>query len=89
MPKYQTQIRMIRQYGRILRLHRNRLTYRVFKWDHGLNTNGVINSWTNEIKSILYENNMSELFDAGQRFSVQAIIPQLKLSMAENQQNGN
>ena len=87
MPKYQTQIRMIRQYGRILRLHRNRLTYRVFKWDHGLNTNGVINSWTNEIKSILYENNMSELFDAGQRFSVQAIIPQLKLSMAENQQN--
>ena len=57
MPRFQTQIKMIRHFGRILRTPKHRLMYRVFMWDRHLNSSGEISTWSNEIKTILYENN--------------------------------
>ena len=78
---------MIRQFGRILNLPRHRLIYRVFSWDHALNNSGTINTWSNEVKTVLYEHNMNQLFDYQQIFPVKDVVSKLKLSMALKQQN--
>ena len=87
LPKYQTQIRMIRQYGRILNLPRHRLIYRVFSWDHALNCSGTINTWSNEVKTVLYEHDLNQVFDFQQIFSVKDIVSKLRQSMTKKQQN--
>ena len=78
---------MIRQYGRILNLPRHRLIYRVFSWDRDLNINGIINTWSNEVKTVLYEHDMNHIYDFQQIFSIKGVVSKLRLSMAKKQQN--
>ena len=87
MPRFQTQIKMIRHFGRILRTPKHRLMYRVFMWDRHLNSSGEISTWSNEIKTILYENNLNQLYDSQQIFPAKNVVTQLRSSMLISQQN--
>ena len=77
MPRFQTQIKMIRHFGRIMRTPKHRLMYRVFMWDRHLNSSGEISTWSNEIKTILYENNLNQLYDSQQIFPAKNVVTQL------------
>ena len=70
-----------------MRTPKHRLMYRVFKWDCNLNNSGQINTWSNEVKTILYENNLNQLYDLQQIFPAKIIASQLQTSMFINQQN--
>ena len=87
LPQYQTQIKMIRQFGRILRTPNHRLIYRVFKWDRHLNSSGAISTWSDEIRTILYDNDLAPLYDLQQIFPVKDVVSQLKSAMTIKQQN--
>ena len=87
MPRFQTQIKMIRHFGRIMRTPKHRLMYRVFMWDRHLNSSGEISTWSNEIKTILYENNLNQLYDSQQIFPAKNVVTQLRSSMLLSQQN--
>ena len=56
-------------------------------WDRHLNTSGQISTWSNEIKTILYENNLNQLYDLQQMFPAKNITTQLRSSMLISQQN--
>ena len=81
MPHFQTQIKMIQHFARVMRTASHRLMYRVFMWDRQLNASGQISSWSSEIKSVLYEHNLNSVFDNQQIFVSKDIVGQLKVSM--------
>jgi hypothetical protein len=87
MPRFQTQIKMIRHFGRIMRTPIHRLMYRVFMWDRQLNTSGQNSTWSKEIKTILFENILNQLYELQQMFPAKNITIQLQSSMLISQQN--
>lgn len=58
LPHYQTRIKMIQCFGRILGTQSNRLLYKVYKWDYGLNESMDIKTWSSEVKCILQDHGM-------------------------------
>ena len=86
MPHLQSRLKMIQHFGRIMRTPRHRLMYRVFMWDRQLNANQQVNTWCSEIKSILYDNSLNQVYDKQQIFAVKDVITQLKISMLSKQQ---
>ena len=87
LPHLQTQTKMIQHFGRIMRTSSNRLMYRVFVWDCKLNETEQIKSWSSEVKTILYENNLNHIYDRQQIFPIKSTINELKLSMIKKQQD--
>jgi hypothetical protein len=77
---------MIQHFGRIMRTPSHWLMYRVFKWDRYLNDSAQISTWSSEIKSVLYENNLNHVYDVQQIFPVKDIVAKLKLSLISKQQ---
>ena len=86
LPHLQSRIKMIQHFGRIMCTPSYRLMYRVFMWDRKLNETGIITSWSSEVKSILYENNLNHIYDMQQIFPVKCTISDLKLSLGKKQQ---
>ena len=86
LPRYQSHVKMIQFYNRILCTPSNRLLYRIYVWDRNLNESKQINTWSAEIKSILYEHNLAQIFDQNQIFPLKQTIMKLKTSMYEKQQ---
>ena len=85
LPIHQTQTKMIRQFGRILKTPDNRLIKRAYFWDKYLNESSQVTSWTNEVKSILYECSLNQIYDAQQVFCVKNIVKQLKDTLFKKQ----
>ena len=87
LPHFQTRVKMIQHYGRIMRMRTSgdRIMYRVFMWDRHLNESEQIKTWSHEIKSILYENNLNYIFDQQQLFPIKDIVTQLKASFYSKQ----
>ena len=77
LPHFQTRVKMIQHYGRIMRMRTSgdRIMYRVFMWDRHLNESEQIKTWSHEIKSILYENNLNHIFDQQQLFPIKESNP--------------
>ena len=84
LPHFQSRLRMIQHFGRIMRTPRHRLIYRVFMWDRHLSES--VNTWSSEIKCILYENSLNHVYDLQQMFPVKDVVAQLKMSMLSKQQ---
>ena len=78
LPKYRGQVRMIRQYHRMLKMENNRLTKQVFQWDKTLNDSNLVNSWGSELKSICYENDFNHIYDQAALFPLKLTIISLK-----------
>ena len=41
----------------MMKIENSRITRKVFLWDNFLNNEKIVNTWYNEVKSILYETN--------------------------------
>ena len=81
LPKFRTQIRMIRYYNRILKMPEHRLCKKIFKWDNCLD----LNNWSNEVKLILYQCKQNAVFDTGQPFNLQNVLEKIKTEFQKSQ----
>ena len=63
LPQSQSHVRMIQYYHRIMCTPSNRLMYQVYKWDRKLNDQGLIKTWTSEIRSILHDHSLDYIYD--------------------------
>ena len=81
LPKFRTQIRMIRYYNRILKMPERRLCKKLFNWDKCLN----LDNWSNEVKSIFYQSEQSRIFDTGEPFNLQNILEKIKIRFKKSQ----
>ena len=52
LPQSRSQIRMIRQYHRLLNTISTNVCRKVFLWNKKLNEDNIVNTWYNEIKNI-------------------------------------
>ena len=86
LPHFQSQVKMIQHFSRIMCTPSNRLMYRIYAWDRNLNESQKINTWSSEVKSILNENGLNFVFENQQIFSSKKIVSELKLSMIKKQQ---
>ena len=85
LPQSQSHVRMIQYYHRIMCTPSNRLMYQVYKWDRKLNDQGLIKTWTSEIRSILHDHSLDHIYDQEQIFPLRAITSLLKKSMLQKQ----
>ena len=76
---------MIHFFGRILRTEENRLLSKIYKWDFQINSSGLVQTWTSEVKDILNKFGMANIFERQQIFPVQSKISELKMAMIQNQ----
>ena len=86
LPQSQMKLRMIRHFGRLLKTDNTRLMKKIYLWDKYLNETEQITTWSSEIKSILYENNLNQVYDSQQIFQVKIIVKQLEESLFKKQQ---
>ena len=86
LPQYKTQVKMIRQYHRILKLPEGSLTKKVYLWDKNLNDKNLLTTWNSEIKSIFSANNLVGLFESGSIFDLKQTIGTIQKSMMLLQQ---
>ena len=63
----------------------NRLLKKIYLWDKYLNESEQIMSWSGEIKSILYENNLNHVYDSQLLFPVKSVVKQLEESFYKKQ----
>ena len=78
LPEFRTQLKMVRQYNRVLSMNDSRLTKKVYMWDKSLNDSGEVHSWSSEIKSIFYSCNLRNTYDCGNPFPVKCTLSTLK-----------
>ena len=76
---------MIQFYHRILCTQSNRLLYKVYVWDRKLNENGLVKSWSNEVKLILNEHSLEHIFNSNEIFPLRSTVAQLRDSMLKKQ----
>ena len=86
VPQYRTQLKMVRQYHRVLKCSDNIVSKKVFFWDKKLNGENRIKSWYSEVRTIFYENEMQDIFESGNLFSLKDVITKLHSSMLKRQQ---
>ena len=84
-PVYRAHIRMIRQYFRIIKMEDDRLTKQVYTWDKHVSEQQNIQTWSSEVRNILFDHNQGHVFDPEVNFCVQSIISKLKESMSIKQ----
>ena len=87
LPQSRAQIRMIRQYHRVLKMDNSRLTKRVYSWDKNLNDENIVSTWNSEIKAIFSQNNLAELFQSGLIFELKSTVTDMQQSMLLKQQS--
>ena len=55
LPKYRTQVKMLRQYHLLVKKPNNRLTKKIFQWDKQLNSDSTIFSWSSSEVRMIFE----------------------------------
>ena len=78
LPQFKGQIRMIRQYHRVLKSSGENMSRKVFLWDKSQNEQSIVNTWYNEVKSIFVDNGLSEVFENGLVFDLKETVHSLK-----------
>ena len=86
LPQYKARIKMIQYFSRLMKAPSNRLMKIVYAWDKHLNDVGQINSWSSEIKLILYDTNLQHVYDLQQMFQVKDVVKQLNTALFNTQQ---
>ena len=86
LPQYRTQLKMVRQYHRVLKCSENIVSKKVFFWDKKLNRENRVKSWYSEVRTIFTENEMQDIFESGNLFSLKDVINKLHSSMLKKQQ---
>ena len=86
MPQYQSHIKMVQFFNRVLSTSNSRILKHVYQWDYALNKSGKIKTWSSEVKTILHENDLGYIFDSQQIFPTNIVTNQLKVSLIRKQQ---
>merc|ERR1711942_400707 len=89
LPHFQSQLKMIQYFNRIMCTPSNRLLYKIYVWDRNLNESNQINTWSSEVKSILNQHNLTYIFENQQIFSIKDIIYKLKITRRTTGVKGN
>ena len=61
-PRSRTQIKMVQQFYRVLKMDDSRLTKKILKYDLVFGQNGAKSCWSSDIKDIFTRNNLSNNF---------------------------
>ena len=81
-PLYSTQIKMIRQYHRIIKMDNSRLTKAILLWDRELSSqNNLITTWSSEISRIFDNFNLGYFGENIELFPLKETIGTLKSNM--------
>ena len=78
LPEYRTQLKMIRQFNRILNMDNNRLTKKVYLWDKSLNDSNIVSSWSSEVKNVFYSCDLNSTYDDNRPFSLKCTLDTMK-----------
>ena len=84
-PVYRAQVRMVRQYFRIVKMDETRLTKKIHLWDKTFSEVNNIQTWSSEVRDVLLTHNLANYFDPQLNFCSQSIIVKLKESMSVKQ----
>ena len=84
-PRSRTQVQMIRQYHRILKMDADRLTKKVYFWDRSLNSNHNVQTWNSEVRDILERSNLEFLYNSDS-FCLKSVVGNLKNSLLKKDQ---
>ena len=84
LPQSRSQIRMIRQYHRLLNTTSANVCRKVFLWDKKLNEDKIIDTWYNEVKNIFSVNGLGLVFQSGLTFPLKNVIDSVKSNMIKN-----
>ena len=85
LPEYRTQLKMIGQYQRMLKMTNCRLTKKVYLWDRALNDSGALTSWNSEIKKVFYSCNQHSIYDNNVPFSLKNVVQSIKQIFIKDQ----
>ena len=77
LPRYRTNIAMVRQYHRMMKMDDKRLTKQVFLWDKMLNETNVISTWSTEVKSVFSDCNMNLIFSTNCSFDLKDTVKRM------------
>ena len=86
LPQARSQIRMVRQYHRLLNTTTANICKKVFLWDKKINEENIVNTWYSEVKNIFLENDQGQVFQSGLTFSLKNTVEDLKSNMLKKQQ---
>ena len=67
-PVYRGQVRMVRQFFRIVKMNDSRLTYKIYSWDIAFSEPHNVQTWSSEVRDILLSHNLANNFDPGMNF---------------------
>ena len=84
-PVYRAQIRMIREFFRLLKMDNNRLTKQIYFWDKSFSEVLNIQTWSSEVRDVLLTHNLGHIFEPQVSFCPDSVIIKLKESMALKQ----
>ena len=78
LPRYRTNIEMVRQYHRMINMDDSRLTKQIFLWDKSLNERKLVTTWTSEVKNIFENCNSTQIFDTSDSFNLKLVVANMK-----------
>ena len=86
LPQYRSCIQMVRQYHHMVCMDGSKLTKQIYTWDRTLNDRNIVNTWSNEVKSIFSNSGLLATFEANSPFSMELTVPTLKSAFKLKQQ---
>ena len=78
-------MKMVQYFGRVLGMNDSRLIKHTYSWDYELNKAGLIKTWSSEVKTVLQENNLEQVYTLQQVFHTNLVSSRLKASLFEKQ----
>ena len=63
----------------------DRLTKTIYFWDKAISDQRNVQTWSSEVRTILYDHNQGHIFDPEYNFCAQSVIKTLKESMIVKQ----
>ena len=86
LPEYRTQLKMIRQYSRMVSMDNSRITKKIYLWDRSLNEANIL-SWNREVKSVFYSCDLNSVYDSGRPFELKNTLQKIKEKFKIDQSN--
>ena len=85
LPRYRTNIAMIRQYHRMLSMDDTRLTKQIFLWDRDLNRRNIVTSWSGEVRGVFQLSNAIDTYDSSSLFDIKLFVADMRKSLTSLQ----
>ena len=77
LPKYRTNIQIVRYYHHLMCMDNKKLTKQVYLWDKHLNDTNIVKTWTSEVRQIFADCNNLDIFLSNSTFELKSKIVQI------------